>query len=243
MAAIGDAKTCPHGHPIVLEERVRGSLLADCEVGAKVGILRFENEAEELLHYLRDAGLETGLEGTVKSSDERGGRDRLRRRRAHRLPQRRRDGLGGRRPGPAAPGRAARGSDLSAQTATAADPARWSVTGLWLQAARSARESAGSPQIWRRRCRGARRAPARRSGRGRPAAGGLVVANRGGQRVEAPLHVAPRHLVALILRDSFEEADRHRAPPLFLNHDGGTDRRDLCQLASSTIQCVFLTAC
>ena len=66
MLAIGDAKTCPHGHPIVLEERVRGSLLADCEVGAKVGILRFENEAEELLHYLRNAGLETGLEGTVQ---------------------------------------------------------------------------------------------------------------------------------------------------------------------------------
>ena len=61
MAAIGDAKTCPHGHPIVLEDRVRGSLLADCEVGAKVGILRFENEAEELLHYLRGAGLELSL--------------------------------------------------------------------------------------------------------------------------------------------------------------------------------------
>ena len=70
LAAIGDAKTCPHGHPIVLEERVRGSLLADCEVGAKVGILRFENEAEELLHYLRHAGLETGKEGTVVTSDD-----------------------------------------------------------------------------------------------------------------------------------------------------------------------------
>jgi DtxR family Mn-dependent transcriptional regulator len=70
LAAIGDAKTCPHGHPIVLEERVRGSLLADCAVGAKVGILRFENEAEELLHYLRDAGLETGKEGTVVESDD-----------------------------------------------------------------------------------------------------------------------------------------------------------------------------
>lgn len=70
MAAIGDAKTCPHGHPIVLGDRVRGSLLADCEIGAEVGILRFENEAEELLHYLRAAGLETGLKGTVKSSDD-----------------------------------------------------------------------------------------------------------------------------------------------------------------------------
>src|SRR5215213_9710957 len=70
LAAIGDAKTCPHGHPIVLEDRIRGSLLADCEVGAKVGILRFENEAEELLHYLRDAGLQTGLDGTIKSTDD-----------------------------------------------------------------------------------------------------------------------------------------------------------------------------
>jgi DtxR family Mn-dependent transcriptional regulator len=70
MAAIGDAKTCPHGHPIVLGERERGSLLADCEVGANVLVLRFENEAEALLHYLRTTGLEPGLEGTVQSSDE-----------------------------------------------------------------------------------------------------------------------------------------------------------------------------
>jgi DtxR family Mn-dependent transcriptional regulator len=70
MAAIGDAKTCPHGHPIVLGERERGSLLADCEVGASVLVLRFENEAEALLHYLRTTGLEPGLKGTVQSSDE-----------------------------------------------------------------------------------------------------------------------------------------------------------------------------
>ena len=69
LAAIGDAKTCPHGHPIVLGEREQGSLLADCEVGARVEILRFENEAEELLHYLRERGLEPGLEGEVRSSD------------------------------------------------------------------------------------------------------------------------------------------------------------------------------
>ncbi|HET6831275.1 MAG TPA: metal-dependent transcriptional regulator [Solirubrobacterales bacterium] len=70
LAAIGDAKTCPHGHPIVLADRIRGSLLADCEIGASVRILRFENEAEELLHYLREAGFEPGMEATVKSSDE-----------------------------------------------------------------------------------------------------------------------------------------------------------------------------
>ena len=69
-AAIGDATTCPHGHPIVEGVRETGSLLADVEVGADVHVLRFENEAEELLHYLRSAGLEPGLEGKLESSDE-----------------------------------------------------------------------------------------------------------------------------------------------------------------------------
>ena len=69
-AAIGDAKTCPHGHPIVEGAREEGSLLADVEPGASVRILRFENEAEELLHYLKDSGLRPQLEGTLESSDE-----------------------------------------------------------------------------------------------------------------------------------------------------------------------------
>ena len=67
-AAIGDATTCPHGHPIVEGAREQGSLLADVTVGAEVHVLRFENEAEELLHYLKAAGLEPGLEGKVESS-------------------------------------------------------------------------------------------------------------------------------------------------------------------------------
>ena len=70
MAAIGDAKTCPHGHPIVEGGREEGALLADVEEGASVHVLRFENEAEELLHYLKDAGLHPGLDGTVESTDE-----------------------------------------------------------------------------------------------------------------------------------------------------------------------------
>src|SRR3954454_125289 len=57
LAAIGDAKTCPHGHPIVEGAREQGALLADVEPGATVTVLRFENEAEELLHYLKLAGL------------------------------------------------------------------------------------------------------------------------------------------------------------------------------------------
>src|SRR5947208_11041376 len=51
-AAVGDAKTCPHGHPIRVGERIDGVPLADCAPGASVTILRLENEAEDLLHYL-----------------------------------------------------------------------------------------------------------------------------------------------------------------------------------------------
>jgi len=70
LAAIGDATTCPHGHPLVEGARERGALLADVEEGAQVHVLRFENEAEELLHYLKRAGLSPGLDGTLESSDE-----------------------------------------------------------------------------------------------------------------------------------------------------------------------------
>src|SRR3712207_4415935 len=36
LAAIGDAKTCPHGHPITPGSRIEGVPLADVEEGAKV---------------------------------------------------------------------------------------------------------------------------------------------------------------------------------------------------------------
>ena len=65
LAAIGDAKTCPHGHPIEVGQRLAGVPLADVEPGAAVTILRRENEAEDLLHYLKAAGAEPGLSGTV----------------------------------------------------------------------------------------------------------------------------------------------------------------------------------
>jgi DtxR family Mn-dependent transcriptional regulator len=68
-ASVGDALTCPHGHPIRVGERIDGVPLADCETGATVKILRFENEAEDLLHYLKDAGLEPGLEGRISVND------------------------------------------------------------------------------------------------------------------------------------------------------------------------------
>jgi len=72
LAAIGDAKTCPHGHPITAGTRIDGVPLADVPEGASVTILRFENEAEDLLHYLKESGIEPGMKGTLtaNSSDE-----------------------------------------------------------------------------------------------------------------------------------------------------------------------------
>ncbi len=68
-ASVGDAKTCPHGHPIRVGERIDGVPLADCEVGAAVTILRLENEAEDLLHYLKGAGVEPGMKGEIVTND------------------------------------------------------------------------------------------------------------------------------------------------------------------------------
>ncbi len=65
LAAIGDATTCPHGHPIEVGQRHEGVPLADVEVGATVQVLRFENEAEDLLHYLKASGVEPGMTGTL----------------------------------------------------------------------------------------------------------------------------------------------------------------------------------
>ena len=67
--AIGDARTCPHGHPIELGRRIEGVPLADVEIGAAVQVLRFENEAEDLLHVLKAAGVEPNLQGTLARKD------------------------------------------------------------------------------------------------------------------------------------------------------------------------------
>jgi len=73
LAAIGDAKTCPHGHPIVAGTRIQGVPLADVAEGATITVLRFENEAEELLHYLKTTGIEPGVEGVVETAGSEGG--------------------------------------------------------------------------------------------------------------------------------------------------------------------------
>jgi DtxR family Mn-dependent transcriptional regulator len=70
LAAIGDAKTCPHGHPIDVGSRIAAVPLADVQEGATVTIIRFENEAEDLLHYLKAVGLDPGLQGTLADSGD-----------------------------------------------------------------------------------------------------------------------------------------------------------------------------
>src|SRR5215217_219006 len=70
LAAIGDAKTCPHGHPITPGDRIEGVPLADVERGASVTILRFENEAEDLLQLFKEEGLEPGESGTLAGADD-----------------------------------------------------------------------------------------------------------------------------------------------------------------------------
>lgn len=69
-SAVGDAATCPHGHPIQVGRRIEGVPLADCAIGTQVRILRFENEAEDLLHYLKDVGLHVGLKGELAAKDD-----------------------------------------------------------------------------------------------------------------------------------------------------------------------------
>jgi DtxR family transcriptional regulator, Mn-dependent transcriptional regulator len=70
LKAIGNAKTCPHGHPIEPGTRIEGVPLGDTEEGAKVTVLRFENEAEDLLHLFMREGLEPGRNGVVTSVDD-----------------------------------------------------------------------------------------------------------------------------------------------------------------------------
>jgi len=68
LAAVGGAKTCPHGHPIEPGTRMEGAPLADVAEGATLTVLRFENEAEDLLHLLKATGIEPGMTATLKSS-------------------------------------------------------------------------------------------------------------------------------------------------------------------------------
>ena len=108
LAAIGDAKTCPHGHPIEPGTRIEGVPLGDTVEGAKITVLRFENEAEDLLHLFMAEGLEPGPRGRGLRRRRRAHHGRLQRRHRDADPQRGRDGERARRPVAAAADRAPR---------------------------------------------------------------------------------------------------------------------------------------
>ena len=123
-------------------------------------VLRFENEAEDLLHYLKDTGLDPGLEGTLaRAGDdevvvEADGDDA----RGH--AQRGRDGLG-------------RGRPVAAAAHRAAGPARARPRALRPVSARVSDQADGLRRAAERRSRlspHGRRSPGRAAGRRRRAA-------------------------------------------------------------------------
>jgi DtxR family Mn-dependent transcriptional regulator len=58
ISMIGDAKTCPHGHPIGDFPREPGQPLTGVGAGSVVRVLRFENEDHELLRTFMREGVE-----------------------------------------------------------------------------------------------------------------------------------------------------------------------------------------
>ena len=122
LEMIGDVHTCPHGHPIGDYPREPGEPLPSVPVGSTIVVLRLENEAEEMLHYMKRHAVEPGQTYTVAGPPRRGrgGRDGAGRRVRQRLgagrpgphglgaggrPRRRRDLRAGRRGSRAAAGR------------------------------------------------------------------------------------------------------------------------------------------
>ena len=72
---IGEARTCPHGHPIGDYPREPGVPLTAAPTGSVVRVLRFENEDRDLLRMFRRAGIEPRAGYTITGFDD--GRARL----------------------------------------------------------------------------------------------------------------------------------------------------------------------
>jgi DtxR family transcriptional regulator, Mn-dependent transcriptional regulator len=66
---IGEARTCPHGHPIGDYPREPGVPLTAATTGSVVRILRFENEDHDLLRMFRRAGVEPKATYTIAGFD------------------------------------------------------------------------------------------------------------------------------------------------------------------------------
>jgi DtxR family Mn-dependent transcriptional regulator len=65
LEMIGEARTCPHGHPIGDYPREPGVPLTASPTGSQVRILRFENEDHDLLRMFRRAGVEPTSSYTI----------------------------------------------------------------------------------------------------------------------------------------------------------------------------------
>ena len=65
LEMIGEVRTCPHVHPIGDYPREPGEPLPAVESGSAITVLRLENEAEEILHYMYSAGVEPGRRYTI----------------------------------------------------------------------------------------------------------------------------------------------------------------------------------
>ena len=125
-AAIGDAKTCPHGHPINVGERIVGVPLGDVRRARASASCASRTRPRTSCTTSRTSGIEPGLEGTVTELRRRRG-DRRLRRRAHVDADalRRGDGRGRGGPVAAAAHRAAGACSSSPRTATAAELRTW----------------------------------------------------------------------------------------------------------------------
>jgi DtxR family transcriptional regulator, Mn-dependent transcriptional regulator len=66
---IGEARTCPHGHPIGDYPREPGVPLTATGTGSVVRILRFENEDHDLLRMFRRAGVDPKATYTIAGFD------------------------------------------------------------------------------------------------------------------------------------------------------------------------------
>jgi DtxR family Mn-dependent transcriptional regulator len=65
LEMIGEARTCPHGHPIGDYPREPGVPMTAAPTGSRVRVLRFENEDYDLLRMFRRAGVEPRASYTI----------------------------------------------------------------------------------------------------------------------------------------------------------------------------------
>jgi DtxR family transcriptional regulator, Mn-dependent transcriptional regulator len=70
LEMIGEARTCPHGHPIGDYPREPGVPLTAAPTGSVVRVLRFENEDHDLLRMFRRAGVEPREQYTIVAVGE-----------------------------------------------------------------------------------------------------------------------------------------------------------------------------